>query len=282
MPKKIRLGLISYLNTKPLIYPLLTGELKHNFDISLAPPSILAKSLEAGEIDIGLIPAIEYATRKDYLILPDMGLSSMGEVRSVLLYARKPMAEIKSVALDESSRASAAMVKILLARRLKETPKYIQGKPPLSDMLQSADAALIIGDNALKPVPTDLYRMDLGAEWKATTGQPFVFALYVARPVAGLAEAYATLIKSKEIGMFRIPQIARVEAERLNLSYESCLEYLTKCIYYNLSPAKIAGLELYYKMACELHLIKREVTLKFYQKAQEIPLFTPGWRLANA
>ncbi len=282
MPNKIRLGLVPYLNAKPLIYPLLSGELKHNFSIRFAPPSQLAKELKQGKLDVGLIPAIEYASNPDYLILPELAISAKGAVHSVLLYSKKPISEIETVALDSASRTSAALVKILFAQCFQRQPKYFEATPPLANMLESTDAALIIGDKALQTPAKTYYQLDLSEQWLHLTGQAFVFALFAARNFACLEETWQTLMQSKAMGMEKIPLIARRESVNLGIDYDTCLDYLTQRICYDLSPEKLAGLKSFYRLAGDHNLIRRDVKLKFYQQKEEVAPLAQRWRLANA
>ncbi len=281
MPK-IHLGLVPYLNVKPLIYPLLSGELRHNFSLHFAPPSQLSKDLKKGKLDAALIPSIEYASSDGYLILPELAIAARGAVRSVLLYSKKPFSEIETVALDTASRTSASLVKILLAQRLKRQPKYIEATPPLAQMLKESDAALIIGDNALQTPAKNYYQMDLAEEWLNLTGQPFVFAFFAAHPFKHLEETWQTLLRAKSMGTKKIPLIAYRESLNLGLSYFTCLDYLIQRISYDLSPAKLAGLESFYRLARANNLIRKDVTLKFYQQKEKFAPLVPRWRLANA
>ncbi len=282
MPKKTRLGLVPYLNAKPLIQPLLSGEVEHNCELYFAPPSQLAKALKQGSLDVGLIPAIEYASSQDYMILPDMAISADGAVRSVYLYSKKPVSEIKTVALDSASRTSAALVKIIFAQRFQRQPEYFEATPPLHEMLETTDAALIIGDKALQTPAKAHYQLDLSEEWQRLTGQAFVFAIFAARNSVHAGKVWQALMRSKALGMERIPDIARQEAVNLGLDYDLCLDYLTRRICYDLSPDKLAGLENFYKLAGKHGLIRKDVKLKFYQRTNDIRPLAPKWNLANA
>lgn len=280
--KKFRVGIVQYLNAKPLIQPLLEGELEHNLELRLAPPSQLARELKLGKLDVGLIPAIEYASNPDYLILPELAISACGAVHSVLLYSKKPVSEIKTVALDIASRTSVALVKILFAQHFKSSPKYIEATPPLDQMFEVADAALIIGDTALQTPAEECYQLDLSEEWFKLTGQAFVFAIFVARKREGLEKVWQTLLKSREIGMKNISQIARQESSVLGLDYETCFDYLTHRICYDLSPEKLTGLKSFFKFAEANNLIGKDVKLRFFQQTKNIPPLLTKLRQANA
>ena len=202
-------------------------------------------------------------------------------MRSVLLYSKKPVSEIETVVLDQSSRTSAALLKILFARCFQLKPSYLEGRPPLAGMLQNADAALIIGDSALQTPGGNLYQMDLSEEWLSMTGQPFVFAFFAARPCKHLEETWQTLLQAKALGIREIPLIARQEAMRLGLDYSVCLDYLTRRIHYDLAPDKLAGLRRFYQLAGISNLIRKDVMLKFYRSNKDINLLALRWKLAN-
>ena len=139
----------------------------------------VADALHSGDIDLGVIPSIEYAAG-DYAIVPGVGIASRGPVRSVSLFHRRPLSEVRRVALDSSSRTSAALLRILLHDRLGRDPEYVVMNPSLPDMLATADAALLIGDRALY-FEGEESRLDLGQEWTDRTALPFVWAFWAGR-----------------------------------------------------------------------------------------------------
>jgi chorismate dehydratase len=144
--QKVRLGAVGYLNARPLVYGL---DRSPRFDVRYDVPSECARLLHAHEIDVGLIPSIEYLRGGPYRIAPDLAIASRGPVASVAIYTTKPMADVRSIALDTSSRTSVALVSVLCARRFKIKPRLESRGPDLDDMLARCDAALIIGDTAL-------------------------------------------------------------------------------------------------------------------------------------
>ena len=136
----------------------------------------MAERLHAGEVDLGLVPSIEYAFGR-YAIVPGVAIASRGPVRSVCLFHRGPLERVRRVALDTSSRASVGLVRVLLHARLGRDPEYVPMAPRLDAMLGEADAALLIGDPALD-LESDVARLDLGEEWTRLTGLPFVYAFW--------------------------------------------------------------------------------------------------------
>ncbi len=260
----IRVGIVPYLNAKPLLYPLITGEIKHNLTLIEDSPARLADALARKELDIAMIPAFEYALGDDYQIVPGIGISSPGAVKSVLLYSKQAPPDISRVALDESSRTSAALVKILLSNCYGIHPEYCTSAPHLSNMLTEADAALLIGDQALLVPQNGYHCIDLGALWQKYTGMGFVFALFVVRKGVDAQDAVDTLLKAKSRGMAQIPGIAEAEAANLGISVEVCLDYLQNCIQYGLQGEQLQALKRFYKMAHLADLITGEVQLRFY------------------
>lgn len=188
MPTRPRLGHIQFLNCLPLYYGLVkSGDHLLDVDLVKAAPRELAEDIVAGALDVAPIPAIEYARHADDLVLlPDIAISSDGEVQSILLLSKRPVTELggATVALANTSRTSQVLARVLLERRWGAAPVYVEMPPDLPAMLREADAALLIGDEALRAYwdhPEDLFAYDLGAEWKAWTGLPMVYAVWAVR-----------------------------------------------------------------------------------------------------
>lgn len=181
-----RLGHIQFLNCLPLYYGLVKSDALLDVDLVKAPPRRLAEMLVAGELDAAPIPAIEYARHADDLVLiPDISISSDGEVQSILLLSKLPAETLggRLVALTDTSRTSQGLARILLAKHWEADAEYVEMPSDLASMMRDADAALLIGDDALRAfyTPTDLLKYDLGTEWKAYTGLPMVYAVWAVR-----------------------------------------------------------------------------------------------------
>jgi chorismate dehydratase len=263
---RIRVGITQYLNAKPLFYPLTAGDMEHNFMLVEDSPARLADALARKELDIALIPAIEYATLGNgYQIIPNMAISTLGAVKSVLLYSKQKPPNIQRVALDESSRTSAALVKILLSHCFGIHPQYRSLPPDLLQMMSEADAALLIGNQALLAPANGYYSLDLGALWHKHTGMGFVFAVFVIRPGVDAQHAVNTLLAAKSQGVAQIPHIARVEAANLGLSADFCRDYLQNCIHFDFCEEQQQALRRFFQLACAEGLIPEEVPLKFYR-----------------
>ena len=177
----MRIGAGSYLNTKPLVHRL--AELAPAHEIVLDLPSRLADRLEAGSLDVALIPSIEYFQHADrYEIVSDACIACQGPVRSVKLFSRVPLERMRTLALDEGSRTSAALVQILLAERMRVKPRLVPFPIDTRPESIEADALLMIGDRAMqRPAGDFVVEWDLGDVWCRWTELPFVFAMWVAR-----------------------------------------------------------------------------------------------------
>lgn len=181
-----RLGHIQFLNCLPLYYGLVKNDVLLDVELVKAAPRDLATMLLDGELDIAPIPSIEYARHADrFVLLPDIAISSDGEVQSILLLTKNAVEGLdgRTVALTNTSRTSQVLARVLLARHWGVFPTYTEMPPDLATMMREADAALLIGDDALRAYwqPTDLLKYDLGAEWTAWTGLPMVYAVWAVR-----------------------------------------------------------------------------------------------------
>ncbi len=268
MERTIRIGAVNYLNTKPLIHQL--DRLAPSAELVLDLPSRLADQLQRNELDVALIPVIEYFRAGTYEVVPDISIASDGPVLSVTLFSQQPWEKIKRVALDEGSRTSAALAQILLRRRYGVTPELTS--LPINDPAETADAdaVLLIGDRAMKAcLPGFAYAYDLGQEWHDWTSLPFVYAVWAVRSGVDLGSVADALSASKRLGCAEIGPIAAQEAPGLNLDAGFCRRYLANIIRFDLGPREQAGLHHYYMLACELGLARRGMSLSFYQTSAE-------------
>ncbi|MHB9004094.1 MAG: menaquinone biosynthetic enzyme MqnA/MqnD family protein [Coriobacteriia bacterium] len=183
-----RLGHIQFINCLPLYYGMVkSGDLLLDVELVKAAPADLATRLLEGELDLAPIPAIEYARHAErFLLLPDIAISSDGEVQSILLISKVPAEELtgRTVALTNTSRTSQVLARVLLEKRWDTSPAYVEMPPDLPAMLRDADAALLIGDEAIRTYweqPEGLFTYDLGTEWTRWTGLPMVYAVWAVR-----------------------------------------------------------------------------------------------------
>jgi chorismate dehydratase len=261
----LRVGAVNYLNTKPLIEGLAGSA--PGLELSLDLPSRLADRLAAAELDVALIPVVEYFRGDHYSFVPDVSISSRGPVLSVTLFSRVPWPEIRSIALDEGSRTSAALTKILCGQKYNIVPQYeaLPMSVPADDV--SADAALLIGDRAMKAcLPGFEYAYDLGEEWTDWTGLPMVFAVWAVRPGVDLGAAAGAFAAAKRRGLARAGELAAREAAALGLDAGYCRRYFTNIIRYDLGAAERAGLTEYYRRAAQAGLVPQGVPLVEYAR----------------
>ncbi|WP_233207335.1 MULTISPECIES: menaquinone biosynthetic enzyme MqnA/MqnD family protein [Pirellulaceae] len=250
---KPRVGAVRYLNTKPLVHGLDRDSTP--FTLSFDYPAHLADQLSLGLLDVALIPSIEYFLGEDYRIITDACIGCLGPVWSVKIFFRTPPSQVKTLALDEGSRTSAALAKILLAERVGVRPE-LQALPLGSDMRDcEADAILLIGDRAIHPPAIDAVEVwDLGETWVEWTGLPFVFAMWVARPGISTEVIAKSLMEARDGGMDNLEIIAEREAAKYQLTTSECFHYFHDNLHFTLGPQEKEGLMRYYNYAVQLGL----------------------------
>lgn len=259
----VRLGAVSYLNTKPLVEGI--EQRPDLFTLRFDVPAQCAALLHQGVVDVGLIPAIEYL-RGDYRIVPGVAIGSHGAIASVALFSRVRIDQIATLALDISSRTSVALTRILCARRWHIAPKFTPAEPDLNAMLSRADAALLIGDPALEidAAKNGATKIDLGLEWHELTGLPFVYAMWCGRPGAVEPQHIAELNAARDRGVAAIPQIAQAVGHGSAGRTQRALKYLRDNLKYGLGEAEVAGLRRFHELAAELGLAPTLRDLRFY------------------
>ena len=269
---RIRLGAVGYLNARPLVYGL---EDSPRFAVRYDVPSECARLLHEGSIDVGLIPSIEYLRGGPYLIVPDLAIASRGLVASVALYTTKAIGDVRSIAMDTSSRTSVALVRVLCARLFRIQPAIESRGPDLDDMLARCDAALIIGDNALfEPTISNqsaisnqqstIEKIDLGEAWTSLTGLPFVWAFWAGRPDALDAGDVQTLQQARDEGVKRPEELARAYLANMPERQLLGARYLQENIKYYLGDDERTALEMFYRYAVEAGLVQKADTPRFY------------------
>lgn len=257
MIRKPYIAASSYLNAAPLCYSFTHGNQRDRCSfLSDAAPSKCADLLAEGAADAALIPVIEYQRIDGLRVAGGVCVSSKEAVRSVVLASKVPIEEIGSVALDTSSRTSAVLVQILLRQFYNLTPGFTKSSPSIRDMLESNDAALVIGDPAMLIDRSRLHVYDLALEWKKHTGLPFVFAFWAVREESNVSDR-VDFNEAKQEGLAHLNDIAGAYSVSLDLPVSDLLSYLTYNISYDLDDEALQGLSLYYKLAHEAGLIER-------------------------
>jgi predicted solute-binding protein len=288
---KLRISVVEYLNTAPLVWGFVEGPLQDKYELSFTVPSQCAEALRRGDADVAIIPAIEYQRIENIVALPGMSVAAKGEVRSILVVAKKPIDMAKKIALDSSSRSSAALVRLLAKDLWNIQPEFVEASPDPSEMLKHADAALVIGDPALRvalkmdalagrapsgeqccqgdpddmPVPgfETLFVYDVAYQWEEMTGKPCVLAIWAGRREAITAEVLADFQASKQYGLERAREIAEAASIKLDLPPKALYRYLTENINFDLDEENLAGLQLFFERAAAAGLIPRVRPLEF-------------------
>ena len=284
----LRISIVQYLNTAPLVRGFTHGPLRGKYQLSFTVPSLCAEALRSAAVDIAIIPAIELQRIDGLVVLPNLSIASKKSVRSLLLVSKKPINQVSSIALDRSSRSTQALVRILCAKRWNLAPEFFEADPDLRSMLEHADAALLIGDPALRlaldseakakcdsagilwcpgeiaglPRATPLFLYDVVEKWRSLTSLPAVLAVWAARPAVVTPEVIRDFHQSLAFGMQHLPEICAEAAHDLNLPAEKLRRYLAENIDYTLDEENLRGLQRYYDLAAELGLIKEAKPLQ--------------------
>lgn len=232
---------------------MLHGEQRDSFDLSFSVPSECADKLEAGTVDVGIVPAVELP-RLHLEMIPGTGIASYGPVRSILLVSKVPLREVRTLAGDSSSRTSVVLAQILLGELHGSTPRMLSVSPNLDRMLEVADAALVIGDPALHLQPESLPypSWDLGDEWTRMTGLPMVFAVWAGRPSSKMRTLEPAFTGSYRFGLAHLDEIVCHEAPGRGLPEPLVRAYLTRNIRNELGDNEYKGLDLFLKYASQL------------------------------
>jgi chorismate dehydratase len=260
---RLRIGAVSYLNTKPLVYGMDSCAAESALILDL--PSRLADRLAAGDLDVALIPSIEAILDPNYTVVSDACIGCHGPVWSVKLLSRVAPEKIKTLALDEGSRTSRVLGRIILQKQFGVCPDLTALKMTDDWQQTPTDAVLIIGDRAMAEDPPQFpYVWDLGEAWHQWTGLPFVFAVWAARTRESLDRLGGMLSQARDHGVANIDQIVAANAGRYQLSSQQCRQYLQQNLHFHLGDAEKLGLELYFQYAAELNLIQPNLQLQFH------------------
>jgi chorismate dehydratase len=262
--RPVRLGAVGYLNARPLTWAL--DRSPERWQIRYDVPSVCAALLHSGETDLGLVPSIEYLNGDDYRFVPGVGICSRGAVASVALYTRVPVNRIRRVALDTSSRTSVALLKVLCHHRFHIAPEFVSHGPQLDAMTRHCDAGLLIGDPALEAnhQALGLSKIDMGEEWHALTGLPFVYAAWTGRPGAIGEEGIQALQAAQDEGKGATDAIAAEYGRGDSIVIERAAAYLRDNVRYGLGRDEAAGLQMFLDFAAELGLAPRQRKLEFF------------------
>ena len=293
---KLRISVVQYLNTAPLVRGFTRGPLQGKYDLSFTVPSQCAEALRTGAADVAIIPAIEYQRIPNLIILPDLSVASKERVRSLLIVSKVPIREAHHIALDSSSRSTQALTKILCDARWLISPEFTEVAPDLTTMLATNDAALLIGDPALRvaiaaeehlspgrdgaqicsgaqlglPQIPKLHIYDVVHEWWQLTERPAVLAVWAARPEIATPELAADFSASLAYGLAHLPEICAEASRELRLPEKELTLYLRTNIDFSLDPENLKGLNAYFAHAARLNLIPQLNPISILTAAQKI------------
>lgn len=271
-----RVGVVPYLNADPLAAALCEADaallVGDTVEVQALVPSRLLGALLEGEVDAALVSTGGVLPYPQLNILPEMGVISRGAVQSIQLYCRRPLAEVRRVALDASSRSAVALTRVLFAEHWRLSPEFVTLPPDLPSMLEQADAALLIGNPSLltnqvldsgdwSGPPVERY--DIGSEWYALTGLPFVYAVWAVPAGRDVSRLQQALLQAKEWGTQRRGLLADRGAVDLGLPRELTLGYLTHNIRYDLGPAERAGMERFCELAVRHQVLPPTSAVRF-------------------
>jgi chorismate dehydratase len=240
LKSKIKVGAVSYLNTKPLLYGIESSSIKDKIELTLAYPAQLAQQLREGQVDVALMPIAALQEIEGARIVSDYGIAADGNVVSVALFSQTPIDQIDTVILDYQSRTSVRLTQLLFVEYWKKEVRFVPAEADFINEIKENTAAVIIGDRALAQLPRFKYNYDLSAAWKSLTGLPFVFAAWVSNkdlPKDFLAE----FNEANALGLAHLDEIAIAN----NVPYYSLKTYYNDNICYKLDEAKKKGLALF-------------------------------------
>jgi chorismate dehydratase len=276
MTAKARLGRIAYLNVLPIYFAMENIFGENGFHLVRGTPAELNALMGRGEVDLGSISAMEYGrAHKDYLLLPDLSISSRGAVGSVLLFSRVPFARLdgRLIRVSAASASGAALVKVLMARLIEVQPRYQPGQA--SAPLEDCAAVMAIGDEALalKAAGTMPFELDLGEAWQQLTGLPFVFGVWAVRRDFAVSQPEATsalhrlLLRSRDWGLGSLTELSRIAATSFNMSPAQVLAYFHQLNFF-LSPEHEQGLATFFHYLHKLGELVEEPQLEYFSNKQ--------------
>jgi len=264
MNNPFRLAASSYLNSAPLIWSFLYGPRRGSVDFVEAVPARCAQLLAESAVEGALVPVIEYQRIAAGLLVPNVCVGSRKEVLSVVLVSKnKRLEKMRSIALDESSRTSATLVKIIFREFLECEPEWTTRAPNLDQMLEKNDAALIIGDPGMTFLRQGLNVWDMASLWREHTGLGFVFAMWMVGQDAAESGRLVDFAAARDEGVDHIEEIVRSHQDKIPMSVAELRNYLTENIVFSVDESMEKGLQLYFELAFKHGLIERVKPLRF-------------------
>lgn len=260
----LRIGAVGYLNARPLTWAL--DRHPDRWQVRYDLPTACAPLLASRQVDLALVSSIMFLDGPEYRMVPGVGIGSRGPVASIALFTARDLADIRSVAVDTSSRTAAALVQVLCVHCFGVRPAFVPHGPDLPAMLRAHDAALLIGDPALEAdyAPLGVRKIDLGEAWTAMTGLPFVYAGWTGVAGAVTDADVAALQEAQAEGVRAFDAIAREYGGDDPARVALATRYLRDNMKYGLGPDEAAGLQLFLDYAADLGLAPARRRLEFY------------------
>jgi chorismate dehydratase len=265
-PEKKRVCISDTLPYLPLIYGLKDKLIQHNFSLVIEEPYQALKRLQEGEVELGIIPSVEYGQKKEtWRIIPDIAVSSKGAAKDMLLFFHKGLKDIKNISIDDNASISLLLLKILIKEKFILNPEYIKMEPHLDTMLAQTDAAFITGEKAFEYARTNQNYLDLGEEWEDLTGLPFVYAFWAGREFTIKKEEVNIIKNAFELGKRNLMQISKEYAENNSEDWVYYHDFLTHNRNYTFSDHERDGLMELYHYAFYYGFIKYIPDLYYYE-----------------
>ena len=261
----LKFGIHDFINAQPILASLKAMRDWIKLDIYTGNPAHLADKLNQGELDFAMIPSIEYLKEADRVrLFPGISIASRNEVGTVLLVSKYPLANLKTLAIDNRSRTSVALLKLLFKDEFSPSLKWMDCDPDPEKMLREHDAALIIGDPALGFKKEDATIYDLSQEWFQRTGKTFVHAVIVVREGVEIDERIVEIFRvAKQEGLMKIATIARAQARDTGFPESMLVDYLKNKIRYNLGAEELDGLSFFQSLCKSAGLIDKKTPFEF-------------------
>ena len=247
---KIKVGIVNYLNTRPLLYGIERSTVLEEMELIGDYPSNVAKDLVTGKIDMGLVPVAIIPHLKEYHIYTNYGIGCNGEVATVCIFSDVPIEQVTHVQLDYQSRSSVMLAQVLLKEYFKVQPQFIQAGPDFRDHIKGTVAGVVIGDRCFEQVHQSAYKYDLGEAWKAHTGLPFLFAAWISNKK--LDDNFIQRFnEANAIGMDHIDEIvAKLQYKQYDL-----VKYYTRNIQYQIDDDKLKAMHLFLEKISQLERV---------------------------
>ena len=260
------ISVFDQVDNYPLIYALDKKLVNNDFNIIKYSPLNSGRALLDGEVDLGMIPVTAFAaTKESWRIVPHISISGNGTFKSVKLFFKKGLKDIQTIAIDERAATESVLLKVLMPEKFNVTPDYITMKPNVDMMLKKADAALLIGDEALHEQEVNKSCFDLGEEWFDMTGLPMVYAFCAGRNMIVQKEDTKNIINAVNLGLHNLEDVTKEYAKNSEFGWPLYHDFLTQNVHYTFKDKEIEGLVEFYNYAFYYGLIAYIPDILFFE-----------------